>query len=74
MNFQSGVVHEGLRLAFGPITRSNRVPMNVDLQYQDYTIPAGVSFLTLSLISHTFLLACMGYAGVGLLIVDYRPH
>lgn len=41
-NVQSGVVHEGLRLAFGPITRSARVPMNKDLQYQDYNIPAGV--------------------------------
>ncbi|KAI9149647.1 Cytochrome P476 monooxygenase [Paramyrothecium foliicola] len=51
--YLSGVVNEGLRLAFGPITRSARVPMNVDLQYQDYTIPAGTPLSMSTYFVHT---------------------
>ncbi|RYP72025.1 hypothetical protein DL771_004494 [Monosporascus sp. 5C6A] len=51
--YLSGVVHEGLRLAFGPITRSARVPMNTDLQYQDYTIPAGTPLSQSTYFVHT---------------------
>ncbi|KEY67210.1 Sat11 [Stachybotrys chartarum IBT 7711] len=51
--YLSGVVHEGLRLAFGPITRSARVPMNVDLQYKEYTIPAGTPLSMSTYFVHT---------------------
>ncbi|KEY64036.1 Tri4 [Stachybotrys chartarum IBT 7711] len=51
--YLSGVVHEGLRLAFGPITRSARVPMNKDLQYQNYNIPAGTPLSMSTYFVHT---------------------
>ncbi|KAI9902293.1 hypothetical protein N3K66_001645 [Trichothecium roseum] len=38
--YLTGVVHEGLRLAFGPISRSSRVATKENLQYKEHTIPA----------------------------------
>lgn len=39
--FLTGVVNEGLRLAFGPISRLPRVATNETLQYKNHLIPPG---------------------------------
>ncbi|OAQ96764.1 hypothetical protein LLEC1_00638 [Akanthomyces lecanii] len=39
--YLTGVIHEGLRLTFGPISRSSRVATEQNLVYGDYIIPAG---------------------------------
>ena len=40
--YLTGVIHEGLRLTFGPISRSAGVATEQDLAYGDHIIPAGV--------------------------------
>jgi hypothetical protein len=41
--YLNGVIHEGFRLSFGPISRSGRVATQENLKYKDHVIPAGVS-------------------------------
>lgn len=45
--YLTAVIHEGLRLAFGPITRSARVAVDQALIYKDIVIPAGVCIFIL---------------------------
>ncbi|KAF1738051.1 Trichodiene oxygenase [Beauveria bassiana] len=39
--YLTAVIHEGLRLTFGPISRSSRVATEQELVYGEYTIPVG---------------------------------
>lgn len=43
-SLQSGVVNEGVRLAFGPVGRLPRVAVDKVLQHNDITIPPGVCY------------------------------
>nr|AVM39104.1 putative cytochrome P450 oxygenase [Trichoderma taxi] len=51
--YLTGVVHEGLRLSFGPISRSSRVATHEALQYKDHVIPAGTPVSQSTYFVHT---------------------
>ncbi|KAB8235861.1 hypothetical protein ETB97_003341 [Aspergillus alliaceus] len=51
--YLSGVVNEGLRLAFGPISRSSRVATQEDLNYKHHVIPAGTPVSQSTYFVHT---------------------
>lgn len=47
--YLNGVIHEGFRLAFGPISRSGRVATQENLKYKEHVIPKGVGLFSISL-------------------------
>ncbi|RBR24491.1 uncharacterized protein FIESC28_02687 [Fusarium coffeatum] len=51
--YLSGVVHEGFRLAFGPISRSGRVATQEDLKYKNHVIPKGTPISQSTYFCHT---------------------
>ncbi|KAB8075740.1 Trichodiene oxygenase [Aspergillus leporis] len=51
--YLTGVVHEGLRLAFGPISRSSRVATQENLNYKNHVIPAGTPVSQSTYFVHT---------------------
>ncbi|RAH67304.1 cytochrome P450 [Aspergillus aculeatinus CBS 121060] len=51
--YMSACVQEGIRLQLGITTRSPRIAPHEDLQYQDWTIPAGTPVSMISWFVHT---------------------
>ncbi|RGP67090.1 cytochrome p450 [Fusarium sporotrichioides] len=51
--YLNGVVHEGFRLAFGPISRSGRVATQENLKYKEHVIPAGTPVSQSTYFMHT---------------------
>lgn len=57
MNEQTAVIHESLRLSFGPATRLPRISPDKQVMYKDWVIPPGVSQATLSPVSTSLSLS-----------------
>nr|AAM48844.1 cytochrome P450 [Fusarium boothii]AAM48964.1 cytochrome P450 [Fusarium boothii]AAM48972.1 cytochrome P450 [Fusarium boothii]AAM48988.1 cytochrome P450 [Fusarium boothii] len=51
--YLNGVIHEGFRLAFGPISRSGRVATQENLKYKEHVIPAGTPISQSTYFMHT---------------------
>ncbi|KKY24987.1 putative cytochrome p450 [Phaeomoniella chlamydospora] len=51
--YLTGVVNEGFRLSFGPVSRLPRVATHETLRYKDYLIPAGTPVSQSSYFVHT---------------------